>query len=168
MKGWGPTSFVCLSKPRKNQTFSRDIPGFWLGYPGGARKVGKKSLCLIFVPLEYTKSIHRLCLLGQGAATSNIKGIFAQSYTCSALLHSSIEESNWYDCLRNCLDQSVSTIGAKIITHTTSIAGELILQLHTHQLHNLNCQGINSCNACVSLVSVVLPLFYHRKAITQP
>ena len=45
------------------------------------------------------------------------------------------------------------TIGAKIITHTTLIVGELILQLHTHQLHSFNCRGINMCNACVSLVS---------------
>ena len=28
------------------------------------------------------------------------------------------------------------TIGAKIITHTTFIVGELILQLHTRQLHS--------------------------------
>ena len=48
------------------------------------------------------------------------------------------------------------TIGAKIITHTTFTVGELVLQVHTHQLHNFNCRGINLCNACVSLVSVCL------------
>ena len=36
------------------------------------------------------------------------------------------------------------------------MVGELILQLHTHQIHNFNCRGINLCNACVSLVSVCL------------
>ena len=41
-------------------------------------------------------------------------------------------------------------------THTTFIVGELILQLHTHQLHSFNCGGINLCNACVSLVSACL------------
>ena len=50
------------------------------------------------------------------------------------------------------------TIGAKIITHTTFIVGELILQLHTHQLHSFKCRGVNLCNACVSLVSACLPL----------
>ena len=59
------------------------------------------------------------------------------------------------------------TIGAKIITHTTFVVGDIFLQLHTHQLHNFNRWGINLCNACVSLVSVVLPLWYHGKAITQ-
>ena len=41
-------------------------------------------------------------------------------------------------------------------TYTTFIVGELILQLHTHQLHNFNCRGTNLCNACVSLVSACL------------
>ena len=39
LKGWGPKSSVCPSKPTENQTFWRDIPGFCPGYPGGARKV---------------------------------------------------------------------------------------------------------------------------------
>ena len=55
------------------------------------------------------------------------------------------------------------TIGAKIIIHTTFIVGELILQLHTHQLHNFNCRGINLCNACVSLVSVCLASILSQK-----
>ena len=55
------------------------------------------------------------------------------------------------------------TIGAKIITHTTFIVGELISQLHTHQLHNLNCRGITLCNACVSLVSACLASMTSQK-----
>ena len=47
-------------------------------------------------------------------------------------------------------------IGAKNITITASIVGGLILQLHTHQLHNFNCRGSNLCSACVSLVFVSL------------
>ena len=47
--------------------------------------------------------------------------------------------------------------------HTTFIVGELILQLHTHQLHNFSCRGINLCNACVSLVSVCLPSIISQK-----
>ena len=51
------------------------------------------------------------------------------------------------------------TIGAKIIAHTTFTVGELILQLHTHQLHSFNCRGINLCNECVSL-AVCLSCLY--------
>ena len=59
-----------------------------------------------------------------------------------------------------------SAIGAKIITRTTFIAGELILQLHTHQLHNYNCQGISLCNACASLVSFCLAsLLYPQRQL---
>ena len=52
---------------------------------------------------------------------------------------------------------------AKIITHTTFIVGELILQLHTHQLHSFNCRGINLCNACVSLVSACFASMISQK-----
>ena len=55
-----------------------------------------------------------------------------------------------------CRGMKGSTMGAKIITHTTFIVGEIIFQLQTHQLHNSNCRGINLCNACVSLVSACL------------
>ena len=39
VKGWGPKSSVCPSKPRETKLFWRGIPGFSPGYPGGARKV---------------------------------------------------------------------------------------------------------------------------------
>ena len=51
----------------------------------------------------------------------------------------------------------------KIITRTTFIVGELISQLHTHQLHNFNCQGFNLCNAHVSLVLVCLAHIISQK-----
>ena len=41
VKGWGPKSWVCPSKPRETKLFGgicRDLPG----YPGGARKVREK------------------------------------------------------------------------------------------------------------------------------
>ena len=38
VKGLGPNSSVCPSIPKK-QTFWRGVSGFWLGYPGGARKI---------------------------------------------------------------------------------------------------------------------------------
>ena len=47
--------------------------------------------------------------------------------------------------------------------HTTFIVGELILQLHSHQLLNFNCRGINLCNACVSPVSVCLASIISQK-----
>ena len=56
-----------------------------------------------------------------------------------------------------------STIRAKVITHTTFIVGESILQLHTHQLHNFNCRGINLCNARVALVSACLASMISQK-----
>ena len=48
-------------------------------------------------------------------------------------------------------------------THTTFIAGELILQLHTHQLHSFNSRGINLCSACVSLVSACFASMIFQK-----
>ena len=56
-----------------------------------------------------------------------------------------------------------NTIGAKIITCTTSIVGELISQMHTHELRNFLCRGIDLCNACVSLVSVCLASILSQK-----
>ena len=59
VKGWGPKSSVCPSKPGKSILFLRDIPGICRGYPGGARKVReKKSLCSILVP--YSVILDRL------------------------------------------------------------------------------------------------------------
>ena len=57
------------------------------------------------------------------------------------------------------------TIGAKVVTRTTLIVGELISQLHTYQLHNFNSRRINMCNVCVcvSLVSVCLASMTSQK-----
>ena len=62
-------------------------------------------------------------------------------------------------------EKTRNTIGAKIITHTTFIVCELISQIHTytHQLHNLNCRGINLFNACVSLASACLASMISQK-----
>ena len=45
LKGWGPRSSACPSKPRETK-FLRDIPGFLERYPGGARKVREKKVCV--------------------------------------------------------------------------------------------------------------------------
>ena len=50
-----------------------------------------------------------------------------------------------------------------MITRTTFIVGELISQLHTHQLHSFNCRGIKLRNAYVSLVSVCLASIISQK-----
>ena len=49
MKGWGPKSSVCPSKPRETKLFgriSRDFAGISRGGPKSLRKI---SLCSIFV-----------------------------------------------------------------------------------------------------------------------
>ena len=50
------------------------------------------------------------------------------------------------------------TIGAKIITHTTFIVGELILQLHTHQLHKLIVEELICVMRVYLWCLLVLPL----------
>ena len=50
VKGWGPKSSVCPSKPRETKLFRRDIPRFCLDIPGVPEKFEKKSLCSILVP----------------------------------------------------------------------------------------------------------------------
>ena len=50
MKGWGPKSSVCPSKPRETKLFggiSRDFAGTSWGHPKSLRK---KSLCSMLVP----------------------------------------------------------------------------------------------------------------------
>ena len=46
MKGWGPKSSVCPSKPGKSNIFAGIYPRILLGYPGGARKVREKNVCV--------------------------------------------------------------------------------------------------------------------------
>ena len=48
-------------------------------------------------------------------------------------------------------------------THNFYCWGIIFAITHTHQLHNFNCQGINLCNACVSLVSVCLASIISQK-----
>ena len=51
VKGWGPKSSACPSKPGKSNCFGGISRQKLPGYPGGARKVReKKGLCSIFVP----------------------------------------------------------------------------------------------------------------------
>ena len=50
VKGWGPKSSVCASKPRDTKLSWWDIPGFLPGYPGGARKVREKEFVFNFWP----------------------------------------------------------------------------------------------------------------------
>ena len=45
-------------------------------------------------------------------------------------------------------------------THTICFVGELILQLHTHQLHSFDCGGINLCSVCVCISDVCLSCLY--------
>ena len=49
VKGWGPKSSVCPSKPGKYRTFLPGYPGILPGYPGGARKVWEKKVCVQIV-----------------------------------------------------------------------------------------------------------------------
>ena len=53
VKGWGPKSSVCPSKPGKPNFLGR-MPGILPGYPRVARKVWKnKSLCSILIPYNF-------------------------------------------------------------------------------------------------------------------
>ena len=47
-EGVGAKKFGMSFETQENQTFWRDIPGFCLGYPGGARKVGEKKVSVQF------------------------------------------------------------------------------------------------------------------------
>ena len=59
-EGVGAKKFGVPLETLGNQPFGRDIPRFWLGYPGGARKVETKQVCLcsIFEPLKEAQKIH--------------------------------------------------------------------------------------------------------------
>ena len=46
VKGWGPKSSVCPSKPGKSNFFGRDIPGFCRDLPGAPEKFEKKRFTL--------------------------------------------------------------------------------------------------------------------------
>ena len=47
MKGWGPKSSACPSKPRETKLLA-GYPAILPGYPRGARKVRTKKVCLQF------------------------------------------------------------------------------------------------------------------------
>ena len=85
----------------------------------------------------------------QNCSKSTLWGTFRPAPR-STPVHGGRDRKN-YMCLSGCpvrcpvVSRTLSgafAIGAKIITHTTFIADELILQLHTHQLHNFNCRGL--------------------------
>ena len=51
VKGWGPKSSVCPSKPRETKLFFGGYPGTFAGISRGCPKsLRKKSLCLTLVP----------------------------------------------------------------------------------------------------------------------
>ena len=50
VKGWGPKSSVCPSKPGKIKLFGRDIPGFCRDITAVPEKLEKKCLCSISIP----------------------------------------------------------------------------------------------------------------------
>ena len=52
VKGWGPKSSVCPSKPRESNFFWRDIPGFCRDIPEAPEKFEKKKLGSILVPYQ--------------------------------------------------------------------------------------------------------------------
>ena len=51
MKGWGPKSSVCPSKPRESNFFGGDIPGFCRDIPEAPEKFEKKMFGFNFWPL---------------------------------------------------------------------------------------------------------------------
>ena len=52
MKGWGPKSSVCPSKPRETKLFWRDMPGFCRDIAEVPEKLRKKCLGSISGPIE--------------------------------------------------------------------------------------------------------------------
>ena len=56
MKGWGPKSSVCPSKPGKSNFFGGDIPGFWWDIPGAPDKFEKKKVWVQFSFPKYKRS----------------------------------------------------------------------------------------------------------------
>ena len=50
MKGWGPKSSVCPSKPRESNAFWRDIPGCCRDIPEAPEKFEKKTFGFNFWP----------------------------------------------------------------------------------------------------------------------
>ena len=53
MKGWGPNSSVCPSKPRESNFFWRDIPGFCQDIPEAHEKFEKKMFGFNSRPHNY-------------------------------------------------------------------------------------------------------------------
>ena len=49
VKGWGPKSSVCPSKPRESNLFWRDIPGFCRDIPEAPEKVWEKNVWVQFL-----------------------------------------------------------------------------------------------------------------------
>ena len=55
--GWGPKSSVCPSKPGKSNLLGGIFPGILPGYPGGARKVWERKVCVKFLAPILAKKI---------------------------------------------------------------------------------------------------------------
>ena len=56
VKGWGPKSSVCPSKPWKTKLFGGISRNFRTDISGGARKVLEKKVCVQFCPLNMNNS----------------------------------------------------------------------------------------------------------------
>ena len=70
VKGWGPKSSVCPSKPGKSNFLggiSRDFAGISRQCPKSLRK---KSLCSILVPYDYSRKNYFLIIFGGSAGKS--------------------------------------------------------------------------------------------------
>ena len=72
MKGWGPKSSVCPSKPRAKKLFWRDIPGFCWDIPEAPEKFEKKMFGFNSRPLHSPKLGGRL--RGRTATPRSKKG----------------------------------------------------------------------------------------------
>ena len=65
----GANNFDMSFEARGKQTCGRDIPGFWLGYHGGAQKVREKGFLFYFCPLVakvYAVAVRLRCWLDMG------------------------------------------------------------------------------------------------------